>query len=368
MDFVGFTFNGKHSIRDLHIYRTSDGDRYNENITPTMADKTAQPTAGHGQHYFGTQFTNRTFEVSYAFDNLTESDIREIKRTFNGEGIYELIFDERPYCVWSAKVTGTASIKHICFDDGLGNRLYKGEGNISFTCYQTFGHTPNTLKRVGSDKKQAIQNETVQCGLIVSAGEIIKNLSASPIALYYYERDNGLWNNVLQEKYLAVDETSEAQVDWYIEKIGMTVTTIPTLEISGEQYSYYNSDCFESDSTDEFLDGRNINHYPICIYPTKIEWAISSGITSFVRDGYNPGDIPASFIAIWEENIKKDSIICVGGHSIVLKESQDPQNLIWDSKTGIVKTIRETANGKREYLVRTEGEVCIKLPIDLQED
>jgi hypothetical protein len=27
-DFIGFTFNGKHSVRDLKISRTNDGDMY----------------------------------------------------------------------------------------------------------------------------------------------------------------------------------------------------------------------------------------------------------------------------------------------------------------------------------------------------
>jgi hypothetical protein len=40
-DFIGFTFNGKHSCRDLKIYRTSNGGRYDTNLTPTFNDKTA---------------------------------------------------------------------------------------------------------------------------------------------------------------------------------------------------------------------------------------------------------------------------------------------------------------------------------------
>lgn len=28
-DFIGFIYDGYHSIRDLNIYRTSEGDRYN---------------------------------------------------------------------------------------------------------------------------------------------------------------------------------------------------------------------------------------------------------------------------------------------------------------------------------------------------
>ena len=143
-DYIGFTYNGKHSIRDLKIYRTSNSGRYDENLTATMTDKTTDVPGGDGQYYFGTTFKNRTFTVAYAFDNLTERDIRLIKQTFSGDGIYELVFDERPYMVWSAKVTGTASMKHLCFEEN-GERIYKGEGSITFTCYYPFARTPKKL-------------------------------------------------------------------------------------------------------------------------------------------------------------------------------------------------------------------------------
>ena len=38
--FVGFKYNGKHSS-ELKIYRTSNGDRYEINLTPSLTEKTA---------------------------------------------------------------------------------------------------------------------------------------------------------------------------------------------------------------------------------------------------------------------------------------------------------------------------------------
>ena len=142
-DFIGFTYNGIHSSK-LKICRTSNGSRYDNNLTATMTDKTADVPGGNGQYYFGTTFKNRTFTVNYAFDSLTESDIRRIKQTFSGDGIHDLVFDEEPYKVWSAKVTGTASMKHLCFEEN-GKRIYKGEGSITFTCYYPFAHSPTKL-------------------------------------------------------------------------------------------------------------------------------------------------------------------------------------------------------------------------------
>ena len=72
MDFVGFTYNGKHSWYDLGIYRTSDGSRYNDNLTPSLNDKTTDIPGGDGQYYFYTRAKNKVFSISYAFDSLTE--------------------------------------------------------------------------------------------------------------------------------------------------------------------------------------------------------------------------------------------------------------------------------------------------------
>ena len=47
-DFIGFTYNGKHCINDFGIYRTSDGSRYNDNLVPSMTDKTADVPGGDG--------------------------------------------------------------------------------------------------------------------------------------------------------------------------------------------------------------------------------------------------------------------------------------------------------------------------------
>lgn len=137
-DYLGFTYNGVHSST-LGIVRTSDGSRFNENLLPTMQDKTVQVPGGDGTYYFGSYYTQRQFNVSFAFDSLTEKQVAELKSHFGDKKIYELIFDETPYKVYRAKVTGTATIKYVPFNEGEEReRIYKGEGNIQFTCYFPF--------------------------------------------------------------------------------------------------------------------------------------------------------------------------------------------------------------------------------------
>lgn len=142
-DFVGFSYGKWHCIRDGHVWRTSDGSRYNTNLIPTLTDKTIDAPGADGQYYFNSFHKNRTFSINFAFDELSESGFRSLRQVFNGKDIKELIFDERPYVAYDAKVTGTPTIKALCFDDENGNRVYKGEGTVQFTCYNPYGHTPN---------------------------------------------------------------------------------------------------------------------------------------------------------------------------------------------------------------------------------
>lgn len=170
-DFIGFTYNGFPSS-DLGIMRVSDGSRFNENLLPTMQDKTVQVPGGDGTYYFGSYYTQRQFSVSFAFDSLTEAEVARIKQHFGDKQIHDLIFDETPYKVWSAKVTGTATIKYIPFDEGSTHRLYKGEGSIQFTCYYPFARC--RFKTLDECKEYSNWEEWILASRIATYDEKIK--------------------------------------------------------------------------------------------------------------------------------------------------------------------------------------------------
>lgn len=180
-DFIGFTYNGKHSS-DLGIVRTSNGSRFDENLLPTMQDKTAQVPGGDGTYYFGSYYTVRPFSVSFAFDSLTEEQFAFLKSHFGDKKIHDLIFDERPYKIWKAKVTGSATMKYIPFAEGETNRIYKGEGTIQFTCYQPYAVCEKKwLDLYDNDNK----NEwSVASGLKNAQGIYDKLQGANSIKLY----------------------------------------------------------------------------------------------------------------------------------------------------------------------------------------
>lgn len=190
-DFVGFSFDGIHSS-ELGILRVSEGDRYEETLHPEMEDLKTEIPGLDGNYYFNSDFKTRSIQISIAFDSMTELQFRKLRRLFGMKKNCELIFDERPYKVYMAKVAKPIDLKYVCFDeqkkhiDTSGNasgvrwvtesheeevideetseptgettivtertrekiypyvlddgiqRIYKGEGSIEFICYYPF--------------------------------------------------------------------------------------------------------------------------------------------------------------------------------------------------------------------------------------
>lgn len=134
-DFIGFSFNGYRS-EELGIVRVSDGSRYDEDLLPTSQDKTVQVPGGDGFYYFGSDYTQRQFSINIAFDELTEAQFRKLQQVFGTKELGKLVFDERPYKYYMVK-SSTPQLKYICFGKD-GERIYKGEGTLSFTAYYPF--------------------------------------------------------------------------------------------------------------------------------------------------------------------------------------------------------------------------------------
>ena len=152
-DFIAFTFDGIHSYEDMNIVRVSDGDRYNENLVPTINDLTADVPGGDGMYYFSTTHKQKVFDISFAFNNLEESKLMKMKQWLSGKKMADLWFAEAPYKVYTAKVTGQPNLKTLCFEEN-GKRIYKGEGTVQFTAYWPYAHTPDLIQRWDTDQEQ----------------------------------------------------------------------------------------------------------------------------------------------------------------------------------------------------------------------
>ena len=181
-DFLGFTFGGVHSS-DLGITRVSGGDRYEEELHPEIKDRTAEVPGLNGEYYFGSDFGPRSFDIEIAFDHLTETQFRELRRVFGTKQIKQLIFDERPYKYYMTKLESPIELSYVCFDEplqvettiegipykengvkstshivmrpdeqGRTQRIYKGEGKISFICYFPFAKSVYKQLPVGEEE------------------------------------------------------------------------------------------------------------------------------------------------------------------------------------------------------------------------
>lgn len=179
-DFIGFTYNNFPSS-DLGIVRVSDGSRFSENLLPTMQDKTAQVPGGDGTYYFGSFYTQKQIDISYAFDSLTEEQLANLKRVFGDKQIHDLVFDEAPYKKYRAKVTGTASIKYVPF--GETATIYKGEGTIQFTAYEPYARSVHKYLDEYEDTNNDAWKEA--SGMLATQGDYdILNPDDSTIKLY----------------------------------------------------------------------------------------------------------------------------------------------------------------------------------------
>lgn len=149
-DFIGFTFNGKH-CSEFGLLRTSDGDRYEDNLVLSLSDSAEDVPGGVGQYYFGENIKQREFNIRVAYDSVTEKDKREIRKWLHPDGkLHGLIFDEKPYIKYWVKCNNEVKSKELCFNETyyetVGNnqiekekRVYKGEFIINFVAYMPYG-------------------------------------------------------------------------------------------------------------------------------------------------------------------------------------------------------------------------------------
>ena len=322
-DFIAFSFNGKHSYKDFGLIRTSDGSRYNENINPNLEDITVDVPGADGSYYFGTTHKQRNFNVSFAFDRLTEAKLRELKTWLNGKEMGELWFSEVPYKVWTVKVTGNATLKYLPFEEN-GQRIYKGEGTVQFVAYWPYAHTPDYV--VGEvielqPNTKFVMDKPIKGQYFYVEGATIAQLNS----MIFY---NGSTVLAKTRNDFVIDFTNEVSID------GIMSSSKATIKI------YKTSSTDKSTSTDAsralqqyYINGKKL--YAYNRFDSKNEWAAASGLldTTGFCEGENPGDIPTTFVLFKTGNIIKDTSFTVENTIKVLEDCID---LEWDSKTGIV--------------------------------
>lgn len=187
-DFISFTYNGVHST-ELGVMRVTSSNRYTDALLPTIQDKAVQAPGSHGTYFFGSYYTQRPITINVAFDEVSESQVRLMRKTF-GDGLsHQLIFDDEPYKVYYAKTTGTPQLQYVPFSSP---RVYKGEGTFTFICYEPFAHTPNNCKYLDQYVVNGINTPWYKYDNRFIAQDITESEFNANKTLYWYQ-SNGSW-------------------------------------------------------------------------------------------------------------------------------------------------------------------------------
>ena len=362
-DFIGFTYNGYHSIDDLKIYRVSDGDRYNFDLSPVKKDITAEIPGGDGMYYFNSYYTKKDFNIKIAFDSLYEEDLHKLVDVFDGQSMHELIFDEYPYKVYDAKVSQPPQLQCVCFDTLDGKRIYKGEGTLKFTCFQPFAHTPERNNSVSGKLLTTVDfpmDSYVQTGeyCIVVLGPVLP----TAISIDTIQDQDYFTSELFGSKTIPFSFPQSTTI------INVKLMFDGLLDRDVEAsivLKLANIDGTEKALVDENYSGANPESYGYTI--TKQQWLPSSGLTKTVCFlGENYGDLPAPFTLTYSKPIDETTVINVGDAQIVVYGGQTSTgekiytDLEWRADTGLVLA---RTNGKEKAPIYFTGNSMAKIPV-----
>ena len=293
-DFTGFSFDNVHSS-EMGIIRVSEGSNYEEQLLPEFEDLTTDVSGIDGQYYFGSQYKPKNIKISIAFDSMTEIQLRRLRRWLSVRKLCPLIFDERPYKQYMAKIDSVPELSYVCFDerrkyagaeqegirvisrengeitreritpwvydrdeDGfVYERIYKGTGSIEFICYSPFAKAQFKILDLYGDYK------------------IKKDIIAGSEDSVYYT------NNPRPEK--------DIEGRWIVSNDDITDPTQLYIDY-GNPFSIYTN-------INEW--GKSSGIMPYSIYAEenidKVIEAVNNPPYTYIIPVYNPGDVDAPF-------------------------------------------------------------------------
>lgn len=264
-DYIGFTYNGVRST-DLGILRISNGSRYTESLFPTSSDKIAIAPGANETYYWGSQDTQKTFSIEFAFDNLKEHQLKNLKALMGDKHLYPIVFDERPYMEYYVKSTGNSTLSYVPFYE-KNNRVYKGEGTLQLVSYFPYGRLRRTSDGTPMNLLSQYNSETMPQWKF----EQVTYKNFIPNQIYFVKEGN----------------------------IYKPITTVDMYDEAVESFD------FMTGKFGNFYHGGNIN-----------EWYVASGLNNLEnytdKEGnkitfntlveeknyiyvYNPGDMPSPF-------------------------------------------------------------------------
>ena len=141
---------GNFDSKDLNLLVTSSGSRFNKNLLPPLINHTSELPEMDGQHYWGQTFGTREISLDVAFDNLKEEDWRLLSDLMSTTEPKELVLYDLPYKTYIVKLKDKPDFKYLCFKRE-DERIYKGEGVITFISFSPYGFIKNKYLVAAAD-------------------------------------------------------------------------------------------------------------------------------------------------------------------------------------------------------------------------
>lgn len=310
-DFTGFTFGDWHSSDPQTgniVVRVSGGDRYEEQLHPEIKDITAEVPGMDGVYYFGSNYGQKTIDIEIAFDSLTETQFRELRKAFGTKRVQELIFDERPYKKYMAKIESPVELSYVCFDEPKKRIVGTEEGDERYGVRVTNRTTETVTEDVGN----ALVDEARVGDENTPVGETVEHTVVTAVErerIYPYEVLEGTERIYKGEgKISFVCYFPFAKSVYKYLPYSYQLTTDEEIQENKRYYIRENNEY-------TYVEENNLDVADIGMYYERVtnedcdEWAISSGILSAdeyesknidkYNQGnihiYNPGDIETGF-------------------------------------------------------------------------
>lgn len=144
-DFLDFYYDGKWAS-ELGLIKVNNGKRQDDEVLPASKDTTIDIPGNDGVYYVNSKYQQREFKIDFAYDGLSEDDIKGIREWLAPQKECRLIFSEHPYKYYMAKPKSAPKLSYIAFDASDGSRVYKGEGSVQFVCYYPWARSVATKK------------------------------------------------------------------------------------------------------------------------------------------------------------------------------------------------------------------------------
>ena len=353
LDFLAFSFRGKHSFSDFGIYRISEGSSYSESLIPSLEEKTVQIPNSDGQYYFGSNYKSKNFNVSFAFDSLTEDRYQMMKQWLNGKEVGDLWFEEEPYKIYVAKPTGNLQISYNVFSEG-GVRVYKGTGQVQFVAFYPYAHTPDYVEN------SVIQLEKNQ-----------STLFAKPIIGQYFNiiglATAGQYLKFLcDNEWIAPDNYYDSFVSFHTEK---SITGIQSM-VNAKIRIYKNTEeNIDANRQLVFCSSYGLDLDSYLCFNNYMEWFASSGLVSGSSEWQNGNNIcnfgtfPSQFKVIYDNTTYHDvsTHFKIANNQITLQEGA--YGVVWDSYTGLVTGLTLMGDESTRRPIKYVGNAYGKIPV-----